>query len=145
MYNLCPEVWQKIWHISGCIRLVSFPDPLAIESGSVERSPWGHPIGLWSRFSRRKVDCNHWVGHIFRIWHTKITNFNWKNKSLFFIEDAIVTFLSFPPFWDTLFPPFGTRFIKCISLDPHFHICLAQRSRLQSLLSDQFLHFVIVF
>ena len=34
--------------------VVSFPDPLAFESGSVERTPWECPIQLWSRFSRRK-------------------------------------------------------------------------------------------
>ena len=57
-----------------------------------------------------KIDCDHWVGHIFRIWHTKINNFNWKNKSLFFIEDAIVKFLSSPflghslhPIWDSFY------------------------------------------
>ena len=78
------------------------------------------------------------------MWHTKITRINWENKFLFFIEDTRVIFLSSSDLGNLILR-FGTHFIKCISLDPHFHICLAQRSRLQSLLSDQFLHFVIVF
>ena len=42
------------------------------------------------------------------MWHTKITRINWRNKFLFVIEDARVTFLSsshlghsHPPIWDS--------------------------------------------
>ena len=62
----------------GPLRLVSFPNTLALERGLVLRTPWERPNLTLKLFFSPKKHCNHWVGHIIGIWHTKITSINWK-------------------------------------------------------------------
>ena len=103
--------------------VVSFPNPLALESGLVERTPKNGLIWLWSLILRKNCIKPLVLG-ISLASHTPKLSVSTAETSFCLILEPQSPFFFQPPVWDKFNPQFGTQFIS-ISLDFHSYLFIS--------------------
>ena len=103
--------------------LVSFPNPLALESGLVERTPKNGLIWLWSLILRKNCIKPLVLGTSLAS-HTHKLSVSTAETSFCLILEPQSPFFFQPPVWDKFNLQFGTQFIS-ISMDFHSYLIIS--------------------
>ena len=122
--HLCLAVdWLLLKLLGGGLEVVSFPNPLALESGLVERTPKNGLIWLWSLILRKNCIKPLVLGTSLAS-HTPKLSVSTAETSFCLILEPQSPFFFQPPVWDKFNLQFGTQFIS-ISMDFHSYLIIS--------------------